>query len=350
MCNIACYIGKKNAAPILVEMMKKQEGYGGGYYTGISTQYNGELYNAKVVGDISNFLSETDGINFPGTTGFLHSRSNSGGDAMWGHPFLSPNKSISYIANGAAGVYLTEELKSKRSKIAADLEEKGYAFASKTEGVIGDYPVLPDKTAVHMSDVVCQYVSYLIDNGMDADQAMSEAFSVLPSEVVGLILHCNIPGKIFVSRMNQPMMIGITDDGDTYMATTALAFPEDVSFKTIELLPHSTTFEVYQGGYKVSTHPISIHNISPITPDIWHRAYVRLEEVLKNKADNPLAVADAINACADIWPKEKTPQGAPLVYELMRSFKNEGRLGVALVPAKGAFDGYETHNFKIYLK
>ena len=37
MCNIAGYIGKKNAAPILFEMMKKQEGFGGGYYTGITT-------------------------------------------------------------------------------------------------------------------------------------------------------------------------------------------------------------------------------------------------------------------------------------------------------------------------
>jgi glucosamine 6-phosphate synthetase-like amidotransferase/phosphosugar isomerase protein len=349
MCNIAGYIGKKQAAPILIEMMKKQEGFGGGYYTGITTQYEGKLHSTKVIGDTKNFLDETDGIHFSGTTGFIHSRSNSGGDAEWGHPFLSSDESVSYIANGSAGSYLTEDIKSRRNDTAVELEKKGYVFASKNPEAIGNYPVLPDNSSIHMSDLMCQYITHFIDSGTDTDQAMSKAFSELPSEVVGLILQSNIPDKIFVSRVNQPMMIGISDDGDTYLATTAIAFPEDVRFKTIELLPHSTTCEVYRGGYRVSTHPIQIHNVADITPYIWHHAYARIEELLKNKQDSPISVGDVINACIDIWPEEKVRQGAPLVYEILRSFKNEGRLGVTLVPAKGAFEGYETNNFRIYL-
>ena len=31
MCNIAGYVGTKRAAPILLEMMKKEEGFAGGY-------------------------------------------------------------------------------------------------------------------------------------------------------------------------------------------------------------------------------------------------------------------------------------------------------------------------------
>ncbi|NLC43023.1 MAG: hypothetical protein GX783_01940, partial [Clostridiales bacterium] len=58
MCNIAGYIGKRQTAPILVEMMKRQEGFGGGYYTGITTQDEGKLHSTKVVGDIKNFLDE----------------------------------------------------------------------------------------------------------------------------------------------------------------------------------------------------------------------------------------------------------------------------------------------------
>lgn len=350
MCNIAGYIGKKQAAPILIEMMKRQEGFGGGYYTGISTQHQGKLYSTKVIGDIKNFLDETDGIHFPGTTGFIHSRSNSGGDVEWGHPFLSSDKSVSYIANGSAGSYLTEDIKSNRNETAVELEKKGYIFASKSPETIGNYPVLPDNSSIHMSDLMCQYITYLMDNGMYTDQAMSEAFSKLPSEVVGLILRNNIAGRIFVSRINQPMMIGISDDGDTYLATTAIAFPEDVNFKTIELLPHSTTCEVYEGGYKVSTHPIKVHNVADITPYLWHYAYARLEEILSDKKDSPLPIGEIINACIDLWPEGKVRQGAPLIYEILRSFKNEDRLGVTLVPAKGAFDGYETNNFRIYMK
>ena len=89
MCNIAGYIGKRDAAPILTEMMKKQEGFGGGYYTGITTHDGTALHTAKVIGDMDNLLKETDSYHFPGKMGFLHSRSNSGGDREWGHPFLN---------------------------------------------------------------------------------------------------------------------------------------------------------------------------------------------------------------------------------------------------------------------
>ena len=48
------------------------------------------------------------------------------------------------------------------------------------------------------------------------------------------------------------MMIGITTDGETYLATTALAFPEDVEFKTIELLPPAMTYEIFEGRLGVA--------------------------------------------------------------------------------------------------
>ena len=53
MCNIAGYIGDESAAPILLEMTERQQGFAGGYSTGIATICDGELYSAKVVGDVS---------------------------------------------------------------------------------------------------------------------------------------------------------------------------------------------------------------------------------------------------------------------------------------------------------
>ena len=43
MCNISGYIGNQQAAPILIEMLRKQEGFCGGYYTGIVTYHEGKL-------------------------------------------------------------------------------------------------------------------------------------------------------------------------------------------------------------------------------------------------------------------------------------------------------------------
>ena len=96
MCNIAGYIGKKQAAPILCEMMKKQEGFYAGYYTGIVTHDKEKLCCAKVIGNMENLLNETAALNFPGTIGFLHSRSKSGGDIEWGHPFINNTGDLAY--------------------------------------------------------------------------------------------------------------------------------------------------------------------------------------------------------------------------------------------------------------
>lgn len=51
MCNIAGYVGTKQAAPILLDLIEKQEGLAAGYYTGIATYHEGKIYYQKLVGD-----------------------------------------------------------------------------------------------------------------------------------------------------------------------------------------------------------------------------------------------------------------------------------------------------------
>jgi len=347
MCNIAAYIGKKQAAPILIEMMKKQEGFWAGYYTGISVHDGTTIHTMKVIGDMQNFLTETNGSSLSGTIGFMHSRSNSGGDVEWGHPFMSSDGNLSYIANGADGVFATEEMKEKRRQIIRELEECGYVFRSKSSTGSFVYPTLSDGSSIHVSDLMCQYIAYCVDRGMSPDEAMSHVFSELPAEVVGLCMLKKHPDSIFVSRINCPMMIGITDDGDTYLATTAMAFPDDVTFRTLELLPPATTFRVFAGGYHASAYPIKLYNIAPITPDIWHKAYSRTEQFLTDDKKTPAHIRDVIAACADLWPEGSVHQGAPLVYEILRSFHKENRLKITLVEKDNTVPGYHTNEFHL---
>ena len=56
MCVIAGYTGKHRAAPILIEMMSKQEGFNAGYYTGLATVHGGKLHMDKVIGDLQILL------------------------------------------------------------------------------------------------------------------------------------------------------------------------------------------------------------------------------------------------------------------------------------------------------
>ena len=350
MCNIAGYIGRKQAAPILLEMMRRSEGFAGGYYTGLAVMDGDQLHHAKAIGNTADLMKETDAAELPGCIGMIHSRSKSGGDREWGHPFVSTRNDLAYVANGATGVFSSEQRSEKLRDTAQTLAARGHVFRSRVPGVISGYPVLRDGTAVHGSDLMCQYIADLIDGGMLPEAAMSRAYTDLPAEVVGLIIRTANPGSIFVTRVNYPMMIGIADDGDTYIASTALAFPDDVHFRLIESLPAAATCEVFEGGWRVSSCPVAVGGIAPITPDLWRRAFDCVEKYLTENADQPPKFDEAVAACADLWGRQPPVQGYQLVYEILRDFKKQGRLEILPVAAEGAFEGYTAYPFHLKLR
>ena len=74
MCVLAGYVGPDRAAPILIDMLRRQQGLGGGYQTGLATVTDGCLHYEKVTGDLDVLLSETRRGSC-GTVGIIHSRS-----------------------------------------------------------------------------------------------------------------------------------------------------------------------------------------------------------------------------------------------------------------------------------
>ena len=125
MCNIAGYIGERPAAPILIDMMRRQEGWNAGYYTGIATIHQEKIHCAKLVGDLEQLLKDTDAASLPGTLGLIHSRTQSGGGKEWGHPFLGGQNgrvTTAYIANGSQGMF--KDRLDEAGEIAAGLEKR----------------------------------------------------------------------------------------------------------------------------------------------------------------------------------------------------------------------------------
>ena len=350
MCNIAGYIGKRQAAPILIEMMRREEGYAGGFFTGM-TVHNGEkLVSAKVLGDLNRLLSETDCADFVGTCGFLHSRSNSGGGPEWGQPFLSADGRTSLIANGWAGYFLTPEQQKKRCDTALLLEREGYSFSSRSYGAVGHYPTLADGTAIHSTDIMCQYVTRLIDRGSAIPEALSTMMCELPCEVVAMMLREEAPDSIFVGRVNYPMTVGVAEDGDIYLATTPLAFPEDVRFREVTLLPASYVYEITREGWRRGAVPIPLGiEVAEITPEIVERALPLFEAELRRRG-KPTFGGDLLNSYIEVWPKGMLDQNEPLLYVLCERLIAEGRLGVLPTTVKGAAEGATANRFGLYLK
>jgi len=297
MCNIAGYVGEKRAAPILIEMMKKQEGFAGGYYTGIATIHEGKIYHAKLVGDTQMLEDLTEAASLPGNIGILHSRSKSGGGVEWAHPFVDiKNESprIAYVANGASGFFTDrkEGYASAIEKLIAD----GYKMSSQITMEDSIYNKLSDGTTVHMSDVMCQIILKNIENGMDVIDAMENGFCTFPSEIVGLTLALDTPDRINYSRINMPMYVGRADHG-TYMASTPIAFPEDA--REHYLLPPCTSGCVYKNGVFSKAYRECPASVAPITARVRHDAYAKVLETLANGEAILKDLCNAIEECFD---------------------------------------------------
>ncbi|MBQ8751602.1 MAG: hypothetical protein IJZ13_00675 [Clostridia bacterium] len=171
MCNIAGYVGTQPAVPLLIEMMRRQEGFCGGYYSGIATLHEGKIYYAKLTGDLTRLVDSTEAANLPGTVGIIHSRSKSGGGDPWAHPFVGEREGVvrtAYVANGEVGFFAPRT--PEYNVLARQLLEQGYTMHSRVPAQGDAYNVLGDGTAVHMSDVMSQLILRHMDGGLAAQR------------------------------------------------------------------------------------------------------------------------------------------------------------------------------------
>ena len=347
MCNIAGYIGNRDAAPILIDMIKKQSGYNGGYYTGIATIHEGKLYTAKVLGDVDRLLSLTGAINLPGKIGFIHSRSDSGGNWTWAHPFCSNSKDFAYIANGYRGVFKNRD----DNGYAQMLEAAGEQFESAADNMSERYPHLKNGKAIHASDLVCHLSDYIRKNKhVSAAESLGEAYAMFPSEAVGLAICTYEPDRISFARLNMPMMLARTES-EVFMGTASLSFPCDRVYKSISTLPGG-----YFGYVTIdSSHLVPLKTdsiVAEITPKLLHDGYDQLMEVLNNSKEfvDFQHLRDALNG---LFPEGKLAQREHVVYEFLRNQLEKKTIEVKPFVEPGAKDrdndSITTTRFKVRL-
>lgn len=334
MCNIAGYVGRKEAAPILLEMIRSQEGFAGGYYTGIATLHEGRIHYAKLTGDTDRLCALTEAASLPGTVGIIHSRSKSGGGDEWAHPFVGLRDSkaeIAYVANGSIGCFAPRA--AEFDVIAQGLLDSGMELPSRVRIESRRYSTLRDGTVAHMSDVMCQLILRNTVQGMPEEDAMEAAFCEMPSEIVGLLLSCAHPDSIFWSRINMPMFVATCSHGQ-YLASTPTALPRDARMPT--LLPPCSSGRLTAMGWRPHTFRAAPATVAPLTAEV--RAAVRraVECILADGEAHPLAdltkAAKPLFAAADCLP------ATAAVYEVLYLLQKQGALATEIRRVPGAFE------------
>ncbi len=325
MCNIAGYSGAKQAAPILVEMLRCQQCFDGEQSCGVATVHEGKLYYRKIVGNVDKFIKETDVLSLPGTIGIAHTRPSNTSYEL-AHPYISMSGEMAVVSNGSTP---TNQYSPRRDAAIQMLADAGYEFKTGTMDPNVGWPRLKNGMAVGSGEVRVHLVDYYLKQGMNFDQALAAAASDMYTDNVFLALNQNDPDHIHVIRTVRPMQV-LLAKGEVYLATTAFGFPEGMQGERV-MLPIFHPCSVGLDGIHISTEKVDIEPVCPITPQIYAAAYNAVEELLTGKKDDPvytsLVFRKVNETVTPMWPEEHTFNlRVQLTYQILEDLESQGRL------------------------
>ena len=200
MCGIVGYVGKQQAAPILLEGLSRLE-YRGYDSAGVCVEQNGVLKVEKAKGRLQNLIAKTEnGALLPGTLGIGHTRWATHGEPndTNSHPHVSQNGKIAVVHNGIIENYL---------ELREFLQQKGVQFASQTD-----------------TEVVAQLMEYCM--GLPGVETVSDALYMVLRRIEGAyalgILCSDDPDHVYAARKDAPLLIGF-GEGENFIASDVTA-------------------------------------------------------------------------------------------------------------------------------
>lgn len=198
MCGIVGFIGKKKAAPILLEGLEKLE-YRGYDSAGIAVLSGGRITFKKTTGRVVSIIEETDGgRTVDGSLGIGHTRWATHGapSDLNAHPHKSADGKLAVVHNGIIENF---------AALRAELEAEGVVFSSET-----DTEVVPQLTA-----------KYYKESG-DLKTAVKKTVDRLEGSYALGIICSDRPDTLIAVRRMSPLIIGV-GKGESFIASDVTA-------------------------------------------------------------------------------------------------------------------------------
>ncbi len=195
MCGIVGYVGPREAAPILLDGLKRLE-YRGYDSAGIATLSNGRFSVLRSPGKLSNLVQKLNGSSSAGTTGIGHTRWATHGRPTEGnaHPHTDCTGSIVVIHNG-----IFENFAERKAELAA----AGHRFSSETD------------TEVFAHEVEAAFRGDLFEAVRHAASRLTGAYAVVVSS-------SEEPGVLVAARSGPPIVLGL-GQGENFVASDPVA-------------------------------------------------------------------------------------------------------------------------------
>ncbi len=222
MCGIVGYVGPRDAAPILIEGLRRLE-YRGYDSAGIAVLTgDGSVFIEKKAGKLNNLTDHLNGDAPPGHPGIGHTRWATHGQPndTNAHPHVDCTGKLALIHNGIIENY---------AEIKARLVGDGHRFSSETD---------------------TEVLAHLIETKYHGD--LVEAVRSALGEVTGAyaigVMHTDHPDRIVGARMNVPLIVGL-GDGEGFLASDVPAILEHT--KNVVILHEGDIADVTPTGTRI---------------------------------------------------------------------------------------------------
>ncbi|MEI7621473.1 MAG: glutamine--fructose-6-phosphate transaminase (isomerizing) [Candidatus Moraniibacteriota bacterium] len=189
MCGIIGYIGKKQAAPILLEGLKRLEyrGYDSAGLSVLSNKHNSKLLTVKATGKVAMLEEKISIAEISSNLGIAHTRWATHGKPCDKncHPHLDCSGEIAVVHNGIIENY---------QQLRQQLREKGHQFSSETDSEI---------------------VAHLIEEfskKFDFREAVLHSLKLIKGTYGLAILNSKYPDQMIVARLGSPLLLGVGKD------------------------------------------------------------------------------------------------------------------------------------------
>ena len=201
MCGIVGYTGTKDAFPILIKGLQRLE-YRGYDSAGVALANDGlQLYKCK--GKVVDLQNHIGNGTAHGNSGIGHTRWATHGEPndVNAHPHFSMGGNIILIHNGIIENY---------DSVKKELVARGYIFKSDT-----DTEVLVNLIEEIQKSENCKL-----------SEAVRKALNEVHGAYAIVVMSEDEPGVIVAARKSSPLVIGIGEDGDFFLASDATPIVE----------------------------------------------------------------------------------------------------------------------------
>lgn len=272
MCGIVGYIGKRDAARILLNGLEKLE-YRGYDSAGISVYDGNDIKICKEKGRLANLAEILDKQPLSGNLGIGHTRWATHGapSAVNSHPHNSMSGKISVVHNGIIENF--EELRLM-------LKEKGFKFVSETD-----------------TEVIPHLVEYYYDG--DLLRAVMKAAEHLSGSYALGVISSDEPDKIVAVRKDSPLIVGL-GDGENYIASDIPAILSET--KNVYLLDDNEFAVIKKDGVSLFDK-----DANPVDKEVYKVSFSESASqkggyehfMIKEIHEQPKAVADTLRGRMD---------------------------------------------------